>query len=245
MSIDGSRDITPAASPAPLDRASAFAQIAQSLMGCSGIQQTLDEVVGTAAAVIERCEHAGVMILGPGRQITSPAVTSSLVRACDNAQFEYREGPCLRAATTSAVVVRAPDLATDERWPRFGAAAAALGIKSMLSCQLATHGDRIGALSLYAGVPNAFDDFSVELGSIFAVHASIAVASARLEEQLRAAVESRGVIGQAVGMLIERHGFAAADAFELLKRVSQHRNVKLRTLAEAVVLGRVDPFDPA
>jgi GAF domain-containing protein len=221
-----------------LDRASAFAEIAQNFRSRPSLQETLDEIVGTAVAVIDGCEFAGVLIMGPGRRVTAPAASAAVVRACNNAQVASRSGPCLAAAAEGRVV-RVADLRRDERWPRFTTAAAALGMASMVSLPLATDRDRIGALNLYASGPDAFDGESVDVGSIFAVHASIAIASARLEEQLRAAVQSRGLIGQAVGILMARNGLTAPPAFELLKLASQHRNVRLRTLAEDVVEGRL------
>jgi GAF domain-containing protein len=228
-------------SPQPsLSRASAFAEIAQNFRSRHAPQQTLDEIVGTAVAVIDGCEFAGVMIVGPGRQISSPASSAPVVRSCDNAQLAFREGPCLAAATDEKVV-RVDDLSRDLRWPRFAAAATELGMGSMLSVPLATDRDRIGALNLYSCQAGAFGDVSLEVGSIFAIHASIAISSARLEEQLRVAVESRGLIGQAVGIVMERNRVSAAEAFEQLKVASQHHNVRLRTLADDIVTRRLDP----
>lgn len=50
-------------------------------------------------------------------------------------------------------------------------------------------------------------------------------------EQLRAALETRDVIGQAKGILMERYKVTDDDAFAMLNRASQHCNVKLRDLA--------------
>jgi AmiR/NasT family two-component response regulator len=48
---------------------------------------------------------------------------------------------------------------------------------------------------------------------------------------LRQAVESRAVIGQATGILMARRGLTADEAFEVLSRTSQDRNIKLDRLA--------------
>ncbi|MEU2583862.1 ANTAR domain-containing protein [Streptomyces avermitilis] len=54
--------------------------------------------------------------------------------------------------------------------------------------------------------------------------------------QLRARLRAHPLISQAQGMLRERYGLPDAEsAFALLQRASQHHNVKLRTLAEALV----------
>ena len=46
---------------------------------------------------------------------------------------------------------------------------------------------------------------------------------------------SRAVIEQAKGVLMGRHALDEKEAFEVLRRQSQNRNVKLRTLAAEVV----------
>ncbi len=67
-------------------------------------------------------------------------------------------------------------------------------------------------------------------------------ASDRLDN-LRLAVESHRLIGQATGILVERHRILPAEAFSRLRRASQHRNVKLRELAEQVVESGNEPED--
>jgi hypothetical protein len=54
-------------------------------------------------------------------------------------------------------------------------------------------------------------------------------------DQLREALDSRGIIGQAMGILMERYGIDADRAFAVLKRYSQHRNRKLRDVARDLV----------
>ena len=60
-------------------------------------------------------------------------------------------------------------------------------------------------------------------------------------EHLRQALASREVIGQAQGILIERERITADQAFDLLRRASQHLNVKLREVAQDVVDTGVAP----
>lgn len=63
------------------------------------------------------------------------------------------------------------------------------------------------------------------------------------EDRLQKALESRDVIGQAKGILMERENVSADEAFEMLKNSSQHLNLKLRDIAamvvESVVQGRL------
>lgn len=93
----------------------------------------------------------------------------------------------------------------------------------------------MGALNLYSKSPDAFDDESREMGSVFAAHAAVALGSARNEEHLEAALASRDVIGQAKGLLMAREGITPDEAFAVLRKASQRLNVKLRDIAGRVV----------
>ena len=101
----------------------------------------------------------------------------------------------------------------------------------MLCCQLFVDGDQLGALDLYAGRPGAFDDESQVLGQLFAAHAAVAIAGAEHEEDLRTAVGGRDLIGQAEGILMERHEITADQAFGVLVQVSQEVDRKLSDVA--------------
>lgn len=62
-----------------------------------------------------------------------------------------------------------------------------------------------------------------------------AQAMARENEQLRHAIETRDIIGQAKGMLMERFDVDAAAAFGLLTRLSQESNTRLAHVAQKLV----------
>jgi AmiR/NasT family two-component response regulator len=53
-----------------------------------------------------------------------------------------------------------------------------------------------------------------------------------LNRELAVALDSRDVIGQAKGILMERHKVDADAAFGMLRETSQHLNVKLVRVAE-------------
>ena len=54
---------------------------------------------------------------------------------------------------------------------------------------------------------------------------------------LRVALTSRSTIDNAVGILMGQQQCTAEEAFDLLRRASQHRNIKLRELAAQIVEG--------
>ena len=66
---------------------------------------------------------------------------------------------------------------------------------------------------------------------------------------LRTALGTRTLIGKAMGVIIEREGVNETEAFEILKTMSQHRNIKLRDVAarlaeEAQPKGAEEPESP-
>jgi PAS domain S-box-containing protein len=69
---------------------------------------------------------------------------------------------------------------------------------------------------------------------------------AALADQLKAALASRSVIDQALGIIMAQSRVSAEEAFTTLRTASQHRNVKLREVAQSMVesvTGR-PPTDP-
>ncbi len=162
------------------------------------------------------------------------ASTDELVNRADDLQLECGEGPSHRKRREFDIVV-IDDTTRESRWPSWGLRVAELGWRAMLSVQLATPVRALGTLNLYAHAPNAFGPELAELAQIFGRHASIAVMGAQYSDSLRAAVASRHVIGQAQGILMERYQVDAERAFTILRRYSQERNIKLRTIAEQVI----------
>jgi AmiR/NasT family two-component response regulator len=72
------------------------------------------------------------------------------------------------------------------------------------------------------------------VGAMFATHAAVALADAQKLDDLKQALANRDVIGQAKGILMERFKLDADQAFSLLTRISQDRNVKVHTLATEI-----------
>ncbi|WP_246475657.1 GAF and ANTAR domain-containing protein [Brevibacterium renqingii] len=105
----------------------------------------------------------------------------------------------------------------------------------MLAFQLFVEVDSLGALNLYSTSADAFDQEAENIGTGVAAHASLALANAQKQGQLYEAVASRDLIGQAKGILMERHKINEHDAFLLLTKVSSNTNRKLREIAEEFV----------
>jgi GAF domain-containing protein len=162
----------------------------------------------------------------------------------DRLQFELGEGPCLDAVWEEESVY-VPDLLTDPRWPTWGPRVTQkTGARSILSFRLFTVQDTLGALNLYSTRTDGFTADDRTEGLALAAHIAIALAAAQRIDQLGAALDSRTVIAQACGIVMERYDIDAVRAFALLTRLSSTQNVKLRDIASEVVLTRVLPSQP-
>ena len=131
--------------------------------------------------------------------------------------------------------IRVADLEAELRWTRLVARARELGVGSMLAVQLFVDDQNLGALNLTSREADAFDDESEHVALLFASHAAVAMTGERAVGQLRAAVTSRELIGQAQGILMERFKITAELAFQMLMLASQDTNRKLRDIADELV----------
>ena len=197
------------------------------------LDATLANITSAAVELLPEVQFASLSVKRADGELETVAPTHDVVREVDAAQYELQEGPCYEAAVETVHVI-APDLATDGRFPRYAKVAVERGIRSQAGIRLFDAPRSNGALNLYSTTPGAFEDIST-VARLFAHHAATAIAYAHEITQLREAIHTRGTIGQAVGMLMERYDLNDQRAFSLLTRLSQHRNVKLRVIAEEVV----------
>jgi GAF domain-containing protein len=139
-------------------------------------------------------------------------------------------------------VVVIDDLAQDDRWGGYQMPALGHGIRSSLSLPLAVDGRILGASDVYATVPRAFGSSEQVVAGRFAAEAARALALAvrlsertEMSENLQTALVSRAVIDQALGVVTGQQRCTADEAFEVLRTISQNRNIKLRDIATDMV----------
>lgn len=217
------------------DLARRLGELARSLRTATNVPDTLGAIVRAAVDTVPGAWHAGITEVDRRQRILrTTAATGDVVHQVNQAQYDTGQGPCLDALQEHRTV-RLPDIGTEQRWPAFTARAAGLGVCSMLSFQLYVGQDSFGALNLYASEAFAFTPESEQVGVLFAAHAAVAMADARKLAQLSQALGVRDVIGQAKGILMERHKVTGDEAFALLVRASQGLNLKLVDVARYLV----------
>ncbi|HVM28330.1 MAG TPA: GAF and ANTAR domain-containing protein [Mycobacteriales bacterium] len=198
------------------------------------------EITRIAVRALPGAEGATITTMVDGRPAAS-AASDDWARQLDEMQYVEHEGPCLDAMRTGNTH-RVRDLDDEQRWPFYRVRARQAGARSIVSFPLASEGRLVGALNVYSRSPDAFSSEDVSIGDIIAAHTGLAtqVATAYfghrdLADQLRTAMLSRAVIEQAKGIVMAGRGIDADDAFDLLRTTSQHRNTKLRDVAQQVV----------
>jgi GAF domain-containing protein len=215
-------------------------------------EHSLDSVVNKVAQMATRFLPGE-----PGTSVTvltregprTVAVSGDLARQVDSVQYRLGDGPCLRAATTGEPA-RIRDTRAPEQWPEFAQEAAALGVDSILSLPLPVQERVSASLNVYARELSEPDPETLDLVARFAAYAVIPVSNMYLYENaveraghLAAALDSRPVIDQAKGILMERYKLTADTAFRMLARVSMEHNIKVRDVAEEFVrTGQLPPY---
>jgi hypothetical protein len=216
-----------------------FLETADRLYVSEDLDETLLRLTTAAAATLPDCDFASITVVQDGR-LDTRGETDPRARLIDEIQYETRQGPCWDAVNSSALVYT-PDMARDDRWPRFCARAREqTGVASLLSCRLALAAapdQTVGALNLYALEPGRFGEHDRDLALLYAAVAAIVLDASQRQLQLRQALDARDVIGQAMGVLMAQTNVTADQAFDQLRRASQRLNIKLRDLATRVAAG--------
>jgi GAF domain-containing protein len=208
-------------------------------LGEGELQQVLDRLVAIAKDALDGADDVSITLVRDDKPWTA-AYTGQLALDADELQYERGYGPCIDAGV-SGTVLRVDDMREESRWPGYAAVVVPCGVLSSLSVPLPLQTELVGALNCYSREPNGFagsTTAAVELASHVAVAVSNAMNyqdAAALAEHMRAAMESRSIIEQAKGIIMAQNRCDAGRAFDVLRRASQGRNVKLRDLAQDLV----------
>lgn len=208
--------------------------VAHRLSEAESVDELLQLIVDLGEDYLDGCDGVSLMLIDKQRKISTPAYSSPVAHASDLAQYEANEGPCLDALRDHAVYM-IDDLETEPRWPTYRALALKLGVRSMLSYRLYAKGRTFGALDFYAQQPHVYSPFSKAIGQVFAAYAAVALKGAITEAGMEKSIESRDIIGQAKGIIMERFDVSAADAFQKLTAISRAEHILVRDLAAQIV----------
>jgi ANTAR domain len=205
------------------------------------IPTLLRGVAEVAAELVPGAQYAGITVIQRRRLSETAAATHRYPVLIDEIQNRCQQGPGLSAGALQESI-RVDNLVGDDRWPLYREETLKqTPIRSILSVGMFKEGGTTASVSFYAEVANAFDDESVNVALIFATHAGLVWNMMRRDQQFRAALASRDVIGQAKGKMMERFNIDDAQAFSMLKLMSQDSNTPIVQVAQRVVADQVWP----
>lgn len=225
-------------------------ELARALLGAKTVDGVLRRVVVSARLLLPRADVVSITLRRNDGSYYTPAETDPEALELDRLQYAFDEGPCLDAADPDGpAYAHSGDLSTETAWPDFARGTAAHGFYSILSTALLSGPEPApftGALNVYSRQRDSLDLVARDTAFLLATYASLAVSAAFAAEHadqtlteartevinLKKALETRTVIGQATGILMARRGITDDEAIEALSRASQNHNIKLTHLAK-------------
>lgn len=220
-----------------------LAVIAREIYAERGDIHALAEAISTKAKQLMPTADGVSIVIANKETIERTVAIDDFAGTCDSLQMSLGEGPSLHSVTHHETVLMA-DVSRDVRWRRFAQVASAAGAGAVLCLPFEAGANRTGTVNMYSHTLGGFDAQSKMIGGLFTAHAALTFIASRENEQLHLAAESRDVIGQAKGMIMERFGIDADQAFALLRRFSQDSNIRIAVLARQVVEAGSDVLLP-
>jgi hypothetical protein len=183
-------------------------------------------VSGVALALMSSEGPSGVLL----------AATDERAEQLEELQFSLGEGPCVEASRSGSPALH-PDLAAagPESWPRFGAAALAVGARAVFDFPLQVNTIRIGILDLYRDTPGHLSILELADAMAFAEAATIVILHLQdhpgpdgAPSGLTGPIDSRAEVHQATGMITIQLGVTLTEA---LLRLRAHAYTAGQTLS--------------
>jgi hypothetical protein len=192
------------------------------------------DVLGTTSALA---------VLRGQRAVAKVGASDSVALAAHDLETVTGEGPALEAATAGVPVMAAGPALLD-RWPRYGPAAAELGVAAAIAAPLGPPAARLGALCALGCAPVIRGDAASAMDGVTAVltrvllDAAYQSASGDLPASpLVGAAGSQAVIHQAAGMVSVQCGCGVDDAADLLAARAFADGLPVAEVARRVVRG--------
>jgi hypothetical protein len=211
-------------------------------------------VVDVLAMLVERSVHlldvtsAAVVFTAPEGDLRSMAATDEGVHRLSLLEVQCRQGPSVDVARSGVAMVNRDLDTMGGQWPHFSRAAARADFRWVSALPMGMPGQVIGSIVLLREGDIGLNDADVVLAGALTDMATKTILWHRalgevelMNWRLTQALEERIVIEQAKGVLSARRRISLSDAFSLMRRYADRRNLELHDVAHGVVRGSVDP----
>ncbi|MFI6868940.1 GAF and ANTAR domain-containing protein [Nocardia sp. NPDC050406] len=220
--------------------AAGLAELTAVVLSTPTVEQALHDTVAITAKILPGKPMVAVTLHIDEDPVTI-ASSGPHAQVIDELQHSHGLGPCLQAIESGRTVT-SPDLIEEHRWGGYPSRMLAEGIRCVLSEPLLVRDATVGSLNVYSVQPQAFSERDKQSIVVTAAHAAVLLDAvtrmrrqAELTEQLQAALASRTVIDQALGIVMAQRKCGVDAAFEALRQASQRRNVKVAAVAADLI----------
>jgi hypothetical protein len=210
----------------------ALLELGKLRFGEMGVEDGIREVVHTTHAMFD-VDGAGLMLADGDRHLRSVAASDD--------RFRHQEGPCVDAFENKELV-GAEDLTDEQRWPFFSGAAVERKVRAVLASPLPYNRDAVGVVAVLSEDRRPWSPEGELALLAFTDLAALLIAAmmqgaeqSGLALQLQGALDSRQVIEQAKGVLMERHNLAPRAAYDRLRAQARAERRKLGVICAEVV----------
>jgi hypothetical protein len=219
-----------------------LAQEAAELLSIANTSEprSLNQLVVLASRQVPACSGA-TAVLWRGSEPAVRAASHPDLPGLDDVQLASGRGPVLDALSGSGPA-SCPDTLAETRWPEYASAALRRGVRCCVTLAYRSDPDAV-TLSLVGARPRSLEPG--QLAELLTAFGGAVVGNAaeyddakRTALQLRAAAESRALVDQAKGMLMQALGCSADDALERLRQISQERNLRVTDVARTIIDSR-------
>jgi GAF domain-containing protein len=200
-----------------------------------GLEGTLEVLAHAAREAVPGFEQMSVTVVRGDGTVTTVAATDGWARDMDNLQYEFDQGPCLDAVRREALVLVEAFPTQGHNWPMYAPRASKAGVRAQMGVRINDSQETLGSLNFYSTGSDMIEPGAARRAELFAAHAATALAHARRADNLGSVIPARELVGQAVGVLMERFEISEDRAMYYLVRVATVAELPLRDVAHEVV----------
>lgn len=207
-----------------------FAELGRDLLGARTVEEVVRRVVAVALEVVPGAGLASVTLRLADGHLATPSCTDERAVLLDELQDVHNKGPFEVATRRAGTGMSgSPDVLNEPTWSEFGARAAKVGVRSVMSIGMfPTRGKgRLGTLNLYATEPRGLAAADPEVVLVLASHAATALGTVNaaterglLDAPVTVPLRSSDVIERATEVLLEKRHLSPEEVYDVLRRSS-------------------------
>ncbi|HTZ11259.1 MAG TPA: GAF domain-containing protein [Candidatus Margulisiibacteriota bacterium] len=217
----------------------ALSKIANLITGGLYLEELLRLVVQVTAELMNS-KISSLMLLDPERQELVVKATQSISEAYNKKpNIKLGEGIAGIVAKENKIIIL-DDVKGDKRYLNQDIAKKE-GLCSLASVPLAVKGRIIGVLNCYTSKKHKFSKHEIDVLSMLASQAAIAIENAELALRARSAEEAlttRKLVERAKDILSQEANIIPSEAYRLIQKQSMDSRKSMREIAEAIILAK-------